>query len=107
MAARKQGRKKRSSAMTCPILREAQVKYCQTAALRKLIPIARTGRAEEKCSTGEYANCSVFRAKGSPEGPAGEGPCPFLRESLMQYCAAAPVTKLVPYSESLLSRCGN
>ena len=25
----------------------------------------------------------------------------------MQYCAAAPVPKLVPYSESLLSRCGN
>ena len=25
----------------------------------------------------------------------------------MQYCAAAPVAKLVPYSESLLSRCGN
>ena len=25
----------------------------------------------------------------------------------MQYCGAAPVTKFVPYSESLLSRCGN
>ena len=25
----------------------------------------------------------------------------------MQYCAAAPVAKLVPFSESLLSRCGN
>jgi glycine cleavage system H lipoate-binding protein len=25
----------------------------------------------------------------------------------MQYCGAAPVSKLVPYSESLLSRCGN
>jgi glycine cleavage system H lipoate-binding protein len=25
----------------------------------------------------------------------------------MQYCAAAPVTKFVPYSEALLSRCGN
>jgi glycine cleavage system H lipoate-binding protein len=30
-----------------------------------------------------------------------------LRESLMQYCGAAPVAKFVPYSESLLSRCGN
>ena len=29
-----------------------------------------------------------------------------MRESLMQYCAAAGVTKFVPYSESLLSRCG-
>jgi glycine cleavage system H lipoate-binding protein len=25
----------------------------------------------------------------------------------MQYCGAAPVPKLIPYSESLLSRCGN
>ena len=25
----------------------------------------------------------------------------------MQYCGAAPVAKFVPYSESLLSRCGN
>ncbi len=25
----------------------------------------------------------------------------------MQYCAASPVTKLIPYSESVLSRCGN
>ena len=33
--------------------------------------------------------------------------CPCLRESLMQYCGAAPVAKFVPYSESLLSRCGS
>ncbi len=35
------------------------------------------------------------------------GACPYLDESLMQYCGAATVPKLVPYSESLLSRCGN
>ena len=90
--------------MTCPFLREAQVKYCQTASLRKLIPIARAGRADEKCSSAAHATCPVFRAQAD-EG--AEGACPFLRESLMQYCAAAPVAKLVPYSESLLSRCGN
>ncbi len=33
--------------------------------------------------------------------------CPFLEQSLMQYCGAAAVAKFVPYSESLLSRCGN
>jgi glycine cleavage system H lipoate-binding protein len=32
--------------------------------------------------------------------------CPFLHESLVQYCTAAAVTKYIPYSESVLSRCG-
>ncbi|HXK06969.1 MAG TPA: hypothetical protein VMS37_31530 [Verrucomicrobiae bacterium] len=91
--------------MTCPFLREAQVKYCQTASLRKFIPIAHAVHANEKCSSAQHLSCSVYRTQ-SAEPPA-DGPCPYLRESLMQYCAAAPVAKLVPYSESLLSRCGN
>jgi glycine cleavage system H lipoate-binding protein len=91
--------------MTCPFLKEAQVKYCQTAAVRKLIPIVRTGRADEKCSSVDHATCPVYRAQPEDGEPAGL--CPYLRESLMQYCAAASVAKLVPYSESLLSRCGN
>ena len=41
------------------------------------------------------------------QGRRPSEPAPYLRESLMQYCGAAPVTKFVPYSESLLSRCGN
>jgi glycine cleavage system H lipoate-binding protein len=94
--------------MTCPFLREAQVKFCHTASVRKLIPLsvaAGGGRAEEKCSSSRYSTCRVYQSQPI-EGPAG-GPCPHLGESLMQYCAAAPVAKLVPFSESLLSRCGN
>jgi glycine cleavage system H lipoate-binding protein len=90
--------------MTCPFLREAQVRYCQTAAVRKLIPITPLGQAEEKCSSPEHVNCSVFHAQGVEA--AVSGMCPFLAESLMQYCGAAPVTKMIPYSESQLSRCG-
>ena len=90
--------------MTCPFLKEMQVKYCQTSALRKLIPLAQAGRADEKCSSTDHASCLVYRTQ--PREPAS-GPCPYLRESLMQYCGAAPVAKLIPYSESLLSRCGN
>jgi glycine cleavage system H lipoate-binding protein len=91
--------------MTCPLLREAQVKYCRTATVRKLIPLAQSGAADEKCSSGLHRTCKVFQTQ--PAGPDALGPCPYLLESLMQYCAAAPVAKLVPYSESLLSRCGN
>ena len=91
--------------MTCPFLKEMQVKYCQTSAFRKLIPLAQAGRADEKCSSADHASCAVFRTQR--QGKPASGPCPYLGESLMQYCGAAPVTKLIPYSESLLSRCGN
>jgi len=91
--------------MTCPFLREAQVKYCRSAAVRKLIPLAASGRADEKCGTPDHVSCGVYAMQ--PQEEAVSGPCPYLRESLMQYCGAASVTKFVPYSESLLSRCGN
>ncbi|SPE39198.1 conserved hypothetical protein [Candidatus Sulfopaludibacter sp. SbA3] len=93
--------------MTCPFLHEAQVKYCRTATIRKLIPLAQAGRTEEKCASAQHRTCKVFQTQPPMEECGVLGPCPYLRESLMQYCGAAPVTKLVPYSESLLSRCGN
>ena len=91
--------------MTCPFLKEAQVKSCRASAVRKLIPLAETGRADEKCASEAYVSCATYRASALPQemGPV----CPYLTESLMQYCGAAPVAKFVPYSESLLSRCGN
>jgi len=93
--------------MTCPFLKEAQVKYCRTSSVRKLIPLAQAGRAEELCSSEKYPACAVFRRQPDATGFAAFGTCPFLHESLMQYCGAAPVAKFVPFSESLLSRCGN
>ena len=93
--------------MTCPFLKEAQVKYCRIATVRKLIPLAQTGRTEEKCTSADHRACKVFQSQPPVDGAAAAGPCPYLCESLMQYCAAAPVAKLVPYSESLISRCGN
>jgi len=91
--------------MTCPFLKEARVKYCQTAVVRKLIPLTQAATCSEKCSSAEHASCSVYRTH--PQEHPVSGPCPNLCESLMQYCSAAPVTKFVPYSESLLSRCGD
>jgi glycine cleavage system H lipoate-binding protein len=90
--------------MACPFLREAQVKYCQTAAVRKLIPLVAAGRADEKCGSSAHVSCAVYRAH--PDVATARGPCPYLRESLMQYCSAAPVAKMIPYSESQLTRCG-
>jgi glycine cleavage system H lipoate-binding protein len=93
--------------MTCPFLKEARVKYCRTSTFRKLIPLAQAGRAEERCSSEKYPDCLVFRQQPDAMDLAAFGICPFLSESLMQYCGAAPVAKFVPYSESLLTRCGN
>jgi len=93
--------------MTCPFLREAQVHFCHASSVRKLIPLnvaAGSVHADEKCPSAAYLTCRVYQSNAI-DGAAG-GPCPLLGESLMQYCAAAPVAKLVPFSESLLSRCG-
>jgi glycine cleavage system H lipoate-binding protein len=89
--------------MTCPFLKEAHVKYCQSAAVRTLIPLS-AAATQEKCSSADHATCPVYQSQ--PGETESGGACPHLRESLMQYCAAAPVIKLIPYSESLLSRCG-
>ncbi len=94
--------------MTCPFLRETQVKFCRTAAIRKLIPLTLAGKTDEKCSSPEHGSCAVFQAHPEPgANDAGHEHCPYLREALMQYCGAAPVARFVPYSESLISRCGN
>ena len=91
--------------MNCPFLRETGVKFCHAAPVRKLIPLAQSGRAEEKCSSGAHTTCRVFQSR--PVASAASAACPHLAESLMQYCGAASVSRYVPYSESVLSRCGN
>ncbi len=91
--------------MRCPFLREAQVKFCQASAFRKMIVRTFAHADNERCSSPDYVNCHA--AKQHYEELPSQSHCPFLQESLAQYCAAAAVTKFVPYSESLLSRCGN
>lgn len=89
--------------MSCPFLRETSAWSCASAAIKTLIPRMASGTAEGRCRTAEFRTCPVFHG----EAPAEARSCPLLRESLMQYCAAAPLQKLVPYSESMLSRCGS
>jgi glycine cleavage system H lipoate-binding protein len=89
--------------MTCPFLAEKDVRYCLMAGRRKLIPAALP--AAEKCTSPQFATCPVYR--GQEAETAATDRCPWLQESLMQYCSAAPVTRFVPYSESSISRCGS
>jgi glycine cleavage system H lipoate-binding protein len=90
--------------MRCPFLREAQVKFCRASAHRKMI-LRSPGESEpERCLSPEHATCPA--AKDHHEDSPSLDHCPFLHESLVQYCAAAPIVKYVPWSESLLSKCG-
>ena len=92
------------SAMRCPFLREAQVKSCRASTFRKMIVRLPGQPDNERCSSSAYMECPAAR-QHHEEHPSLDH-CPFLQESLVQYCAAGSVTKYVPYSESVLSRCG-
>jgi len=89
--------------MNCPFLKEARVKYCDKSAFRKMIRIA-GNVAQETCSSPRYKQCAVY---GRYAEDSQDAQCPYLRESLAQYCAASAVSRFIPYSEPLLSRCGS
>jgi glycine cleavage system H lipoate-binding protein len=95
--------------MPCPFLKESRVRYCHASPVRKLIASEANGSpagSEEKCASGMFEQCTVYlRAGAQPAAANADGRCPYLHESLAQYCSAAPVTRFIPYSESRLSRC--
>lgn len=90
--------------MRCPFLREAQVRSCQASPFRK--PIVRSELAEPGlCGSPAHRGCASA-PEIHEERPSGDR-CPFLAESLVQFCAAAPVTKYIPYSDSAGATCGS
>ncbi|MBE0657740.1 MAG: hypothetical protein IH602_08605 [Bryobacteraceae bacterium] len=89
--------------MNCPFLKEAHVRGCTAAPVRKLIVEGQDPGAAELCSSPAHAECRVFRERAEANGGAR---CQFLDEQLVQYCSVAPVKKYIPYSESIISRCG-
>lgn len=91
--------------MRCPYLRETRVRYCRASAGKKLIMQAPVEPAGERCSSPEWRGCSVAMT-GRVDLPLLSR-CPYLQESQAQYCAAAPVAKYLPYSDVVLSPCGN
>ncbi len=91
--------------MKCPFLRDVNVKYCEVSAYRKMILSASTDTGTERCSSHNYAQCpaAVPRLQGLPRTER----CPFLHLSQAEFCAAASVTKYVPATNDLLSRCNS
>ena len=91
--------------MRCPFLREAQVKSCCASAYKKMILRTANEESTERCSSSGWNACPA--AKAHQEDHPLEDHCPFLQESLVQYCSATPVAKYVPYIDGEHTRCGN
>jgi glycine cleavage system H lipoate-binding protein len=87
----------------CPFLREEQVKTCQAAPFRKSLARSTTTENGERCTSPDHATCPI--APPSHEAHPDASRCPFLSESLAQFCAASPRTRYVPWSESPELRC--
>ena len=90
--------------MRCPFLHETQVKSCRASSCRKMIVQAAGQSSEGRCSSSAYVECPA--AKPLLEGTAAMEQCPFLHDSLVQFCGASSLTKYIPYSEEVLSHCG-
>jgi glycine cleavage system H lipoate-binding protein len=91
--------------MRCPFLREEQVRSCQAAPFRKSVARSAARVDLERCSSPAYAGCPV--AQQSREAHPSPARCPFLQESLVQFCAATPLPTYVPWSSSPELRCGH
>lgn len=90
--------------MQCPFIRETRVRSCRSAGIRKLIPELSGRVPSDRCASSAWRECAWCTESALHQvAPV----CPLWEESLVQYCSAAPVTKFVPYSEPLLSRCGS
>ncbi len=89
--------------MRCQFLREAQVKWCRAGPVRKQI-VRRSGTGlHERCTSGEWMTCPTSRMLHE-ECPSLTH-CPFLQETLAQYCSAAGISKFIPFNEITPSRC--
>ncbi len=89
--------------MQCPFLKETRVRWCRAAGIRKPIPEPQSDDAACRCLDERFRECRW----ASPEARRSAPPCPHLEHALVQYCEAAPLTRFVPFSEPLLTRCGS
>lgn len=91
--------------MKCPFLRSANVRYCDASAYRKMILEAASRSAGERCSTSAWSDCPA--AESRLIGQRCGDRCPFLHDAQAEFCGAAGVTKYIPASHDVLSRCNS
>jgi ADP-ribose pyrophosphatase YjhB (NUDIX family)/glycine cleavage system H lipoate-binding protein len=93
----------RRPAVRCPFLRDTKVRFCRVAPVRKMLPSSLIHTDDQRCSSEAYRHCPV--AQEHLDGRTSLPCCPFLKESPVQYCAAAPVTKFIPHVDDVAARC--
>lgn len=86
--------------MACPFLKEGRARYCHAAPVQKLILDGPGAVDGGRCTSADYTRCEL-----AAKEEARHDRCPHLEEIRVQYCGVSPVTKLVPFSDSELSRC--
>ncbi|HKN71406.1 MAG TPA: hypothetical protein VJX30_10260 [Terriglobales bacterium] len=86
--------------MACPFLTEGRAQYCHAAPMRKLILDGPGVTGGGLCTSLQYQQCEFVAKNSIPQDR-----CPHLEEVRVQYCAASPIPKLVPFSDSQLSSC--
>ena len=91
--------------MQCPFLRQARVRDCRASAYRKMILETPSQAAGERCSSPTYTECPAAAPRLAPHSEASH--CPFLQESGVEYCGAASMTRFIPATDALLSRCNS
>src|ERR1039457_1307054 len=88
--------------MACPFLTEGRAQYCHAAPMRKLILDGPGVTGGGLCTSLQYQQCEFVAKNSIPRDR-----CPHLEEVRVQYCAASPIPKLVPFSDSQLSSCSS
>ena len=92
--------------MECPFLRDTRVRSCGASSFRKMIVEAASDSSSERCSSSKWVDCPAASARSTNAQRAAAGTsCPFVRESEVEFCSAAPVQQFIPASTALLSRC--
>ena len=86
--------------MPCPFLQGGRARYCHRAAVRKLILDGPGTSPGGLCTSPQFGSCSLVESQ-----TRGGEQCPHLEEIHVQYCGAAPIAKLVPFSDSQGFRC--
>jgi glycine cleavage system H lipoate-binding protein len=94
--------------MKCPFLQEQRVKFCTVGPYRKPIVESSADTASELCSSRAHLGCRQAQAAmglTASEADPERARCPYLADSLVEYCSATSVPRFVPFNDSELARC--
>ena len=89
--------------MSCPFLCARQARGCRSAPLSRLILKQSLQPATEKCTTAQFAECSLYRER--PEADAAHDRCPYFEERVVETCLGAPNVRFALPRGSLPGRC--